>query len=969
MKNNCTLLILVMLFIPLFLPAQFYADGADPARARWRRIQAGTYQIIYPQEIDSLARRYAWLFERATPHVMAPLETSAPRIPVVLHPYTMNSNGMVVWAPKRMELYTSAPASQYAQKWENQLVLHETRHVAQMSKMSRHVFRVAEFFVGQQSQGIAVGGYVPKWILEGDAVLSETEHSFSGRGREAAFLMPYKAYLLDSISFGCDTWRFGSYKYAIPNHYHLGYYLLSAVRYHTCASTLSCVFDLITRRPYIPFISQSAYHQYTGYTYLQSWGIATQIYTQEWRRLLVQSGPQTPYQTLTNQRATVSPRNKQKRPVEDYANYQSIVARSKDSVFALYYNLNRPPSLLQIDANGKEKHLRYTGTVNSDLTQGGGRLYWAELVPGPRWEQEAFSVIRSYDPRTQKFASLTTKSRYLNPSVSPSGTQIAVTEAAISGLSSLCLLSADDGTVRASIPAPDGGHLQSTAWASDSLLYAAVVTDSGLGIYALHVASKTWNNTVPPQYRSISRLHYANGWLYFSSDVNGTDNIFALNPHVTSPQLFALTNAKYGAFSPWLLHDTLYYAHYTHAGLRPVMTPLSSLPPKNASFGTPYEPPVAAELSRQVGFSLDTVAIPQQPQYVSKPYHKGLNLFRFHSWIPVYYNVDNISALSLDKWYDAVSLGAVLFSQNTLSTAITQLGYAYRNGYHAGHLKFTWQGWYPVIELAADINDRKAGQYKVEKTEDNKNQSTYTVLDHPSFRASANIYIPFNLRSRGWVRGLIPRIHFSFRNDQFFSPEKEVFQNYMALQAGIQYYQYRSMALRNIYPRWGVGTSIQTASAPWNNHVFGSELYAMVYGYLPGLFVNQGLKLKAAWQRQWIEGRLYYLSNLAALPRGYSNLPSQKYMGFSADYAIPVWLGDIHLGGLAYFKRLQIIPFFDWAKNMNHQGTQYLYSLGTDLLLDMHVLRIGAPISAGIRTLFKGDGKAVVEALFSIKVR
>jgi hypothetical protein len=388
---------------------------------------------------------------------------------------------------------------------------------------------------------------------------------------------------------------------------------------------------------------------------------------------------------------------------------------------------------------------------------------------------------------------------------------------------------------------------------------------------------------------------------------------------------------------------------------------------EQANFNQPYESPIAKELSQQVQFRLDTVSIPDQLNYLSKPYRKTQNLFRVHSWAPVYYNaLDNIASMSLEQLYQTVSLGAMLFSQNTLSTAVTQLGYAYRDGFHAGHLKFTYRGWYPVFELATDINDRRAEAFKVKSDENNQLSSKRDTLGNPSLRMSANIYIPFNLRGRGWVRGFIPRLYLSFRNDQYFATKNERFDYYTALQAGIQYYQYRPMTMRNIYPRWGFGLSLQAASAPWMREAFGSEFYATAYGYIPGITANQGLRLKVAGQRQWTEGKQYYLSNLAAWPRGYNTQASQEYVSFSVDYAIPIWLGDKSLGNAFYFKRLQINPFVDWAQNKNHRGTEQLYSVGADLLLQFHFLKIGSPISAGVRSIVKADGTTAFQMLFDI---
>ena len=61
-------------------------------------------------------------------------------MPIILHPYQMNSNGMVVWAPRRLELYTTPMADPlYARDWVTQLAVHEGRHIGQGSTVTYKV--------------------------------------------------------------------------------------------------------------------------------------------------------------------------------------------------------------------------------------------------------------------------------------------------------------------------------------------------------------------------------------------------------------------------------------------------------------------------------------------------------------------------------------------------------------------------------------------------------------------------------------------------------------------------------------------------------------------------------------------------------------------------------------------------------------------------------------------------------------
>ena len=83
----------------------------------------------------------------------------------------------------------------------------------------------------------------------------------------------------------------------------------------------------------------------------------------------------------------------------------------------------------------------------------------------------------------------------------------------------------------------------------------------------------------------------------------------------------------------------------------------------------------------------------------------------------------------------------------------------------------------------------------------------------------------------------------------------------------------------------------------------------------------------------------------------------------TADYAIPIYLGDVSIGPLAYLKQLQIIPFFDYARvdfyrrwggmmgfySGSHYQWESRYSFGADVMLQCHLLRIGFPMYIGVR--------------------
>ena len=71
---------------------------------------------------------------------------------------------------------------------------------------------------------------VPNWYMEGDAVITETALTESGRGRAPFFMREYRALSYANIQYNYQKMRNGSYKSLLPDHYRLGYMMLSHAR-------------------------------------------------------------------------------------------------------------------------------------------------------------------------------------------------------------------------------------------------------------------------------------------------------------------------------------------------------------------------------------------------------------------------------------------------------------------------------------------------------------------------------------------------------------------------------------------------------------------------------------------------------------------------------------------------------------------------------------------------------------------
>ena len=174
------MLIILLLFISASLKAQFYEYGQDAGKLKWYQFHTPNFHVIYPDGIDSLARAFAGRLEYFYPHLGKPLDHQHRPMPVIVHNESSFSNGVFVWAPKRLEIFTNPDPNGYQNDWLTELALHEGRHAVQIDKLNQGFTRFLSIFGGEQVIG-AMAGFLPYWYLEGDAVDAETRLSNSGR--------------------------------------------------------------------------------------------------------------------------------------------------------------------------------------------------------------------------------------------------------------------------------------------------------------------------------------------------------------------------------------------------------------------------------------------------------------------------------------------------------------------------------------------------------------------------------------------------------------------------------------------------------------------------------------------------------------------------------------------------------------------------------------------------------------------
>ena len=264
LMHKKTFLLVVFSLFTFPLIAQYYSTGQDPASTKWRQIKTKKFQLIYPSSFENRSQYVANILEIVAREETKTLSAKVPRIPVIIHSASSKSNGITVWAPKRIEFYSCPPQSNYAEEWLEQLAIHEYRHAVQTSKINQGFTRVLSFVTGEQGIGAVLGLYVPPWFLEGDAVCTETALSNSGRGRTSSFENILRAQLLEKGTYSYDKAVLGSFKDFVPDQYALGYPLVAQARKTYGPQLWNTALDRVARLPFMVVPFSSEIHKITG---------------------------------------------------------------------------------------------------------------------------------------------------------------------------------------------------------------------------------------------------------------------------------------------------------------------------------------------------------------------------------------------------------------------------------------------------------------------------------------------------------------------------------------------------------------------------------------------------------------------------------------------------------------------------------------------------------------------------------
>ncbi len=935
--------------------AQYYTWGSD-APMKWSTIRTPDVRMIYPDTLSEIARRTLFYIRTEQPSIGYGFRHGPMRIPFVMHPENFQSNGLVMYLPKRVEFLTSPAIDSYSMPWYKQLVAHEYRHAVQYNNLNRGVIRALSYVLGQQGSTIGLL-CMPIWAMEGDAVMSETMASSYGRGLQPSFSIGYRAMgRVGADRRNIDRWFCGSYRDYIPDHYELGYQICSYAYERYGENIWDKVAWYGARNPYVLATVRVAlgkfYQTNTHRLFRETFDTLERF----WDSLPAQSDTARPLAEL---------------PEGNYTTYQWPLALSDTTVLALKTDFDRSTRFVRIDRRtGEEQTIARTGSISTRPALGNGRVWWTEYRRSKLFEQRVNSQLCYLNLADGKPHAVADRRRILYPTSADEA--LAWVEYNPDGRYAVVERSADTSERRFEIPR--AVEIHGLAWDDVTRAYYVLATDDS-GMWLARVDGEGLHPITQGAYITRSNLRAGGGKLYFGSIASGRDEAHCYD--LIAHREYQLTESQFGSFAPSPAGEEVLVTTYDRRGYRVAV----QSPQNGFTEVTPARLPIDRinpPRRRWDVVNLDSVSytggdsLSQSRKFRNKRYRKVPNLLNVHSWMPAAF--DPFAAV--EEHRVDVNLGVTLLSQNLLSNTEAFASYGWnRNEGSLLNLGARYFGLGVHFELDASFGGNQL-IYSLATYDPQTGDPVYQAHPAPDkyYSVGLSATLPLYLQqgyhtrqfslSAGWnySNGMVADLgKIEWKEGNITNIQRIGFRNGLhKVSVGAAFSDQVRMAHRDFAPRWGYTFSTSYTFNPANAHF--SDLISL-YGrlFLPGFVPHHSLMIESNFQTSL--GGYRFPSGYAPLsyksarliPHGFTSaeILSNSYVAVEANYQLPVWYPEGGIGSVIYFKRVRLNVGGDYAQFRYPAGRgtalEQIWSVGGDLILDINAFRQPASATSTVK--------------------
>lgn len=890
---------LLLLLSPAITSAQHF--GGNPPSLKWRQINTDTVRVIFPAGLEPQGQRVSDIVHYLNRHTRTSIGNLQQKVNIVLQNQTLQSNGYVQLGPFRSEFYLTPPPSSLelgSLPWDEQLALHEYRHVLQNINFRQGISKVFSYLGGELGQAAITNIAVPNWFWEGDAVTMETALSPQGRGRLPAFFDGFRGLTLAGKKYSYMKIRNGSYRDYTPDHYELGYLMSTYGRNHYGQTFWRDVTtDAVRFRGLFYPFSQSLRRR-TGHNITGFYQATMQEYQAWWKAYAA--------------RKEITPATQLSPATRVVTNYRYVYDAGPGQWVVLKSSYQRIAGFYLVDSTGREQLLTRPGSRFDDFfSYSNGRLLWTEARFDARWAWKDYSIIKLYDRANGHTYTITHRTKYFSPDITPDGRYIIAAFTSPELHYGLHWLNARTGSLIKALPNPENWYYTYPRFtARGNAVISPVRNNRGqMALVQQDLRSGETTLLTPFSYNVIGAPVVAGDTVYFTGSWKDVNNIYAVT--LADKQLWQVTDRpnsvlhgavntqqRQMAFTEFTAGGyTLYEAPLQPAGWRPVDTAVNG----HSAWLQPD--------FKEGGNILGTGTVPNN-RYPVRPYSQAHGIFNLHSWVPT---------------FDDPDYSLTLYGNNILNTTSTAIGYTYnRNeGFSRVGGSFLFGGWFPWLQAGVDYTFNRSVLTR------SRGRLYWNELDW-----HGGVTLPLILSSGMYGRSLALGANYHYLKtypDGFKFLDEDI----QYINSTLAFNNQRIKAPQNIFSHFGQYLYLQyTRSIDVPAHQF----YGRLDLYLPGLFPNHNLVLQGAYQKKDTMQRYSFTDNFV-YARGYNEPFYGRIYKIGANYHFPIAYPDWGFAQLLYLMRLRGNVFYDYSKAYNWQtktDTRYS-STGGELFFDTKI--------------------------------
>lgn len=873
--------------------------GGTPPSVKWMQINTDSLRVIFPKGFEHQAQQVANTAMYINRHERASIGDKEVKLNIVLQNKTIISNGFVALSPFRSVFQTTPPSDNFSlgsMNWLNELSLHEYRHALQNMNFRSGIGKTFYEFFGDNGQALVTNLLIPDWFWEGDAVFMETALSKQGRGRLPSFLEPFKSLYYAGKNYPYAKIRNGSFRDLVPNHYPLGYMMTAYGRdtlgLHfwknvTQESLLNgkAIKKLNAQNPQDPyrlfkygFYPMSAVLHYRTGTKIKGFYKNTLYHFSKQWETARDTMTMTPINTI-KQNSTGS-----------VLNYRYPHLLPDGNLLAVKYGYAHTPRIIRIDSLGNETLIVKMGNLQDVyFSYAKNKITWAEYRPDARWGWVNYSVIRVYDRQTKRTQTISHKSRFFSPSLSPDGKKIVVVSVSPDMQYRLLLLDATNGNILKTFSNANRYEYTYPVFdpSGNSIITEVRDTSGRMAFAKFNIGEDQLHKLTPFILKPLGPPVVTGTYIYFPAGLNNNVQLYALRR--TDNRLFRIAERPLGNYSVAIdtTGNRIFFDEFSASGYRLQEVTADTNTWKAISWQKAemiHDPYVPKALKAEGGNILNKIP---DKSYATSPYRGIQRLFKVHSW----------SFLP-----DFPEIGLYLQSQNLLETLQINAGGGYdlneKTPFIAAYALFGQ--WFPFL---------RAGYKKT------FGRSSYigdtTLVTWNESNTYAGFDIPLNLSGSLYNRSLtvggtlnLNSLHFK-NNPLLKTTDRKVTYSDVHL----TFSNTHIMPYQGIYPKFGQSISLRYRRTLSNLYAY--QFTSGLNLFFPGLFQNHSFYITSAYAQKDRQ-KDYKFSDDFNYPAGYNAVPYYKIYKVGFNYQFPLAYPDWGLTW-AYLLRVRLNLSFEYS--------------------------------------------------------